>query len=183
MKLVTFAATLALSALAGCASMELNLPADARVESNFGYLAALSYTTTAKGFSVVVKNTKTGEQFGVPLAENVSTLPNLSDKITAIKVPAGTYQIVGWTHGTGLLHDWRPGKLHPVADSFSVQEGSVLALGRFVIDYNSVLKYPLMKEHNAIAVSNVSRKELHDAFRSVYASFNEKAFSCFLCSD
>jgi hypothetical protein len=183
MKRTLFVAALVLAAFGGCASVEPLLSADARIERNFGYLAALSYTTTAKGFSVVVKNTATGSQYGVPLGENVSTLPNLSDKITAIKVPVGTYQIVGWTHGTGYLRTWTPGKLHPVSESFSVQEGSVVALGRFVIDYSSVLKYPSIHERNAIAASNVSRKELHDAFRSAYASFNEKAFSCFLCSE
>ncbi|MFS2033045.1 hypothetical protein ACEN8I_03380 [Polaromonas sp. CT11-55] len=185
MKSFFYLAIAALSILAGCASIEPPLASTALPEKGFGYISSLAYTSTTQDFSLTLENTATGKKYGLPLGDSSSPAANLSDKITAIKVPTGKYKLVNWSDDGIFLNGLKNSAsgAHPLMQAFTVSDGSVTVLGRFILDRDVKAGFPYTWITNSIRPGPISEKEVKELFHAAYPLLTEKSLSCLACTD
>lgn len=181
-----FFALLTVAALgSSCASLDPELLPTAQPEKETAYLAGITYSTSAERFGMVVQNTRTMNRYALPLSGNVSSLPTLSDRVSAIRVPEGEYKVIGWSGDSQIMHTVDSGQSPSSAllQSFYAGEGSVIVLGRFILDSSVDGRYSLSPvQHNRIRTSSFSVQEARDAFAARYPQLPTKAFSCLTCN-
>jgi len=186
MKKIFLLATI-LILLSGCAALAPRLSEAAKAEPNTGFITAQSYTSTARGFAIVVKNIETGTRYGMELGEDGPARASLADVVNAIKVPAGKYQVVSWSSdGFGLVVqsiERKGTEPAPLLDTFTVSERSVVSLGRFILANGGSTRAFYTEISTSIRSGRVSLKEVQDAFHRQYPAVQESSFTCLACVD
>lgn len=170
-------------ALSGCAALEPTLPSTSTVEPNFGFVSAQSYTSTSRGFGLVIQNIGTSKRYGLTLGADTQPAATFTDKVTAIKVPAGQYKLVNWSSGDPFVHSLQnaDSSRNLLMQPFNVTDGSVIVLGRFILDKNVREQYFSTEIKSEIRLGRISTKETQDAFHEQYPMIKESSFLCLSC--
>ena len=116
-----------------------------------------------------------------------TALPSAVDLQTvAMKIPPGRYHIAQWiTYATLTKEVFRRFPLtNPVLNApFTLKPGTVLHLGRFVIDGGTSARYPVITLQWSVRPLPVKQNEARAAFALHYPKLSELPFDCVLCLD
>lgn len=173
---------LGVSMLVGCASIQPTVMSSAVPDPASGYLAGTFSRVSSGGFAFVVKNMRTGEEFGMPLGEDGLLPKDVNNQVIAIKLPPGDYAVTEWYTYATLTKERsakKPISNRYLAMPFKVEAGKVMYLGYYLVSTSSGGGYTYW----TVKPRPIGLSEAKAAFASAYPAFVQHDFACQLCLD
>ena len=176
------------SFFSGCVALSPTESAESTPDEKFGYIASATKTTSKWGHALYATNTETNEDFVLKLGEPASFFGNKEDvtaKVTAIKVPPGTYAITQWASYASLTGEISTKKQldqqSGLEKSFTVDPGMVVFLGQFSTSSDFYASYPYFSHTHRITSKPISFDLARSEFITAYPKFDKLKFTCISC--
>jgi len=175
-----------LAGLSACVSVQPTLNADVAPNPTASYVSGEFTRVPFTGIAYVVESMDGKNQYLLPMGKD-TTLPSaVKLQTVAMEIPPGTYHIVQWvTYATITKEVFRrnPVKNPWLSAPFTLAPGSVLHLGRFVIEGGKTLSYPMVNMHWSVRPEPITLAQAKDAFSLTYPKLADLPLSCVLCLD
>ena len=175
-----------LTGLTACVSIEPTLAADAAPNAKAAYVSGEFTRVPFTGIAYVVESMDGEKQYLLPMGKDTALPSAVKLQTVAMEIPPGKYRIVQWvTYATITKEVFKrnPVKNPWLSAPFTLDAGSVLHLGRFIIEGGKTVTYPHVQMHWSVQPVRITQAEAKDAFGLSYPKLAELPFSCVLCVD
>jgi hypothetical protein len=182
-------AVLVAAILAGCASGEKMVQANAAPQRTSGYVGGnftLQRPTFAAAF--VLTHAESGKEYVLPFTRK-SNFAAGHNETSLVELPRGTYRATHWIVFNAY---WGPGfagrefkaALRPskFTEAFRIEGGDVVFLGKFVTENQWTPGYFTSTTSGRWEAERISEREARGMLGDTYPTFSRMRFVCLTCS-